>query len=124
LTEAELNALPITLTHFKPGQIIFNRGDYFDSLSYLYNGDVFLESSSDHGQLVESGIFKASYPLSPHNIHPFTAIAKTQTSIACMPLSLLETGSQATLAYYLGQTPGRDCSVFQRQLSSSLFLCK
>jgi HD-like signal output (HDOD) protein len=89
----ELKMLEATLGSFKPGEIIFNRGDSTDKLVYLYTGEVFLEAVNGSGYSVEDSTLKACYPLSTNTVHRFSAIAKTPTRVVYMPLSLLRQSS-------------------------------
>jgi len=97
LPAAELLALNASLRSFEPGQIIFKRGESTESLSYLYSGNVFLESANGSGYSVEEKTFKAYYPLSAHAEHQFSAIAKSHSQIAYLPLSALQRGAQTAL---------------------------
>lgn len=88
----ELRALTGNIRNFSPGQIIFSRGDTTDELVYLFKGNIFLEAANGSGYSVDEGTFKAYYPLmAPHAEPPFTAIAKSATQIAYLPLSALKT---------------------------------
>lgn len=91
----QLNALSGSLRSFSPGQVIFNRGERTDSLIYLYSGNVYLEAANGNGYSVDEETFKAYYPLSTHTEHQFSAIAKSNTQIAYLPLSALQRCSQA-----------------------------
>lgn len=97
LPATELTALNGHLRQFNPGQIIFNRGESADHLMYLYVGSVFLEAANGHGYTTEEATFKAYYPLSNGSEHQFSAVAKTATQIAYLPLSTLQNGSKASL---------------------------
>ena len=97
LPATELKALNGHLRQFNPGQVIFTRGESADHLMYLYSGSVFLESANGHGYTTEADTFKACYPLSNGIEHQLSAVAKTVTQIAYLPLSTLQTGSQASL---------------------------
>lgn len=96
---AELQMIKGTANSFSPGEIIFNRGETADSLLYLISGSVFLEAANGSGYTVDEATFKAYYPLSTHTEHFFTAIAKTPTQIAHLPLSLLQRGAGAMQAH-------------------------
>jgi HD-like signal output (HDOD) protein len=89
----ELEALEATLCSFKPGEIIFNRGESTDKLVFLYTGEVFLEAVNGNGYSVEASTLKACYPLSTNTVHRFSAIAKTPARIVYLPLSLLRQSS-------------------------------
>ena len=93
----ELQTLVATLRSFNPGEIIFNRGDTADELTYLYTGEVYLEAINGNGYSVEDSTFKACYPLSTNTEHQFSAIAKSKVNIVYFPLSTLKRG--ATAAY-------------------------
>ena len=93
----ELQTLDATLRSFNPGEIIFNRGDNADELTYLHTGEVYLEAINGSGYSVEDSTFKACYPLSTNTEHRFSAIAKSKVSIVYFPLSTLKRG--ATAAY-------------------------
>jgi len=90
LSADELRSLQPTIQSFEPGQIIFNRGEAADALIYLYSGDIFLEAANGSGYNVDDKAFKAYYPLSAHTKHQFSAIAKSATQIAYLPLSTLQ----------------------------------
>jgi len=85
-----LQALKISLRDFKPGEIIFTRGDQIEVLTYLQEGEIFLEAGNGVGYSVDATTFKACYPLSTGNEHKLTAIAKTFTRIIYLPLDTLQ----------------------------------
>lgn len=89
----ELTSLEVRVDNFNPGDIIFNRGDLADALTYLYSGEVYLEAVNGNGYGVEASTFKACYPLSTSAVHQLCAIAKSQASIVYLPLSLLRRSS-------------------------------
>jgi CRP-like cAMP-binding protein len=91
----ELQALNVTLRSFNPGEIIFNRGDSADALTYLYTGEVFVEAVNGGGYSVDASTFKACYPLSTNTGHHFSAIAKSPARIVYLPLSTLQRSSTA-----------------------------
>lgn len=93
LGASELQNLPLTIRSFNPGEVIFNRGESNDQLSYLYRGEVFLDTLEGNGFNVEESVFRACYPLSNHNQHSFTAIAKAPTEILYLPLAALRRSS-------------------------------
>ncbi len=95
LPEADLLALNTSLRQFNPGQTLFKRDEKADALLYLYSGSVFMEAASGHGYSVEESTFKALYPLSTTTVHQFSAIAKSATRIAYLPLSALQNSSRA-----------------------------
>ncbi len=97
LASEELQSLPITVRHFSPGEIIFNRGDSADYLIYLNSGVVFLEAANGSGYSVEDSVFKACYPLSSLGGHSFTAIAKSPASIVYLPASAMQRSSSSAL---------------------------
>ncbi|WKJ91041.1 HDOD domain-containing protein [Methylomonas montana] len=94
LPVAELTALPISVRHFNPGDIIFNRGVEAEQLIYLYSGTVFLEASNGGGYAVEESTFKACYPLATYGEHAFNAIAKSPVKLLYLPLSSLQRSSK------------------------------
>ena len=81
LSDADLQQLKITISHHKPGNIIFNRGEASDSLPYLIKGQCFIETSKGYGKEIDASTFKAFYPLSNDFLHQCTAIAKSEVSI-------------------------------------------
>jgi HD-like signal output (HDOD) protein len=89
LPTEKLRALPGTLRSFNPGDIIFTRGDQADSLPYLQEGEVFLETGSGSGYTVDASTFKACYPLSTGSEHKFSAFAKTQARVVYLPIDTL-----------------------------------
>jgi len=91
----ELQALSVTLRSFNPGEIIFNRGDSANELTYLFTGKVFLEAGNGSGYSVDASTFKACYPLSTNAEHRFSAIAEQPACIVYLPLSLLQLSSAA-----------------------------
>lgn len=91
----DLNTLNVTLRTFNPGDIIFNRGDSDDVLTYLYTGEVFLEAINGNGYSVDATTFKACYPLSTNVEHRFSAIAKSPVGILYLPLAILQRSSTA-----------------------------
>lgn len=119
LEPAELQALPLTIRHFKPGQIIFNRGDHSDELIYLYCGEVFLETFNGTGYSVQESVFKAYYPLSSQRTHSLTAIAKAPTSILYLPVSVLQRSSELASQHNPLINPGDEIPA--QLLNSPLF---
>ncbi|MCK9609102.1 MAG: HDOD domain-containing protein [Methylomonas sp.] len=99
LSPEELKALNVSIEHFTPGQIIFNRGENADALMYLYSGNVFLEATNGSGYAVDENTFTAYHPLSSHADHHFTAIAKSAAQIAYLPLSVLQHSNNAALTH-------------------------
>lgn len=97
LPSEALQALNVSLEHFTPGQIIFNRGESADALMYLYSGRVFLEAANGSGYTVDENTFTAYHPLSSQSDHLFTAIAKSTTRIAYLPLSAFQHSNNASL---------------------------
>jgi HD-like signal output (HDOD) protein len=95
----ELETLEARVSHFNPGEIIFNRGDLAESLTYLYSGEVYLEAVNGSGYGVDASTFKACYPLSTNAVHHFSAIAKSPASIIYLPLSLLRRSSASAFGY-------------------------
>ncbi|MDD1622627.1 MAG: HDOD domain-containing protein [Methylococcaceae bacterium] len=85
----KLRALPVTLRSFNPGDIVFTRGDQADSLPFLQEGEVFLETGSGGGYSVDASTFKACYPLSTDSEHKFSAFAKTPAKVVYLPLDIL-----------------------------------
>lgn len=86
----KLRALSVSLRTFNPGDIIFTRGDLVESVLYLQEGEVFMETGNGSGYPVNATTFKACYPLSTGNEHKFTAIAKTTVRIIYLPLLALQ----------------------------------
>lgn len=95
LPQAELLALDIGISEFKPGEIIFNLGDQSDTVNYLYSGEVFMETINGSGYSVDATTFKACYPLSTDTQHRFNAIAKLPSQVVSLPLSILKKSSHA-----------------------------
>ena len=93
----QLRTLRGHISSFTPGQIIFTREKNADELIYLYSGHIFLEAANGSGYCVDQGTFKAYYPLSANTKHQFTAIAKSDTQIAYLPLSALQNYSKNPL---------------------------
>lgn len=85
-----LRALSVTLRNFNPGDIIFTRGDQIDSLPYLQEGEVFLETGNGAGYGVDASTFKACYPLSTGKEHKFSAFAKSPVRVVYLPLHVLQ----------------------------------
>jgi HD-like signal output (HDOD) protein len=85
----KLQTLKISLRNFKPGDMIFTRGEQAEELTYLRQGEVFLEAGNGAGYTVDSATFKACYPLSAGKEHKFSAFAKTFASIIYLPLCTL-----------------------------------
>ncbi|MGY6278159.1 HDOD domain-containing protein [Methylomonas sp. MgM2] len=86
----ELEGIKSTIRSFTPGQIIFSRREHAESLVYLYSGNIFLEAADGNGYTVDDGTFQAYCPLSNHTEHHFSAIAKSNTKILYLPLSILQ----------------------------------
>jgi len=95
LPDDELQSLNATVFDFNPGEIIFNRGDSADELTYLYTGEVYLEAVNGSGYKVDDSTFKACYPLSTNTEHRFSSIAKSKVRIVSFPLSALKYGAAA-----------------------------
>ena len=95
LPAEELLALNITQRNFSPGEIIFNRGEISDELTYLYNGEVYLEAVNGAGYCIDSSTFKACYPVSAGTEHRYTAIARSPVKVVYFPLSILKSSSTA-----------------------------
>lgn len=85
LPDTELQQLKITLSHHKPGDIIFNRGETSDSLPYLIKGQCYIETSKGYGNKIDASTLKAFYPLSNDSQHQCTAIAKSDIDIIHFP---------------------------------------
>jgi HD-like signal output (HDOD) protein len=117
LPAAELEDLSGSLINFAPGQVIFSRGETADALLYLYSGSVFLEAADGSGYAVDDTTFKAHYPLSTRGEHMFTAIAKTASKIAFLPLSALQRGADAAQS----QNPLLDHASVSPELLGSAF---
>lgn len=117
LSPEELQSLSVTIKNFTSGQIIFNRGESADTLMYLLTGHVFLEAANGSGYAVDENTFTAYHPLSSHADHYFTAIARSATQIAYLPLSALQHSSNAALT----QNPLTDTSAIPRELIDSVF---
>jgi len=81
LSDTELQQLKITITHHKPGKILFSLGEPSTSLPYLIKGECFVETSKGYGNKIEASTLKAFYPLSNASQHQCTAIAKSDVSI-------------------------------------------
>lgn len=86
----KLMSLNVTASNFNAGEIIFTRGDQADSLPYLQEGVVFLETSNGSGYDVDASTFKACYPLSTGREHKFSAYAKTPARIVYFPPHILK----------------------------------
>lgn len=89
LPNEKLRALPCSLRRFNPGDIIFNRGDQIDSLPFLQEGEIYLETGSGSGYTVDASTFKACYPLSTGSEHTYSAFAKTPAKIIYLPIDTL-----------------------------------
>lgn len=85
LADSKLLNLKIQLSQYKPGSIIFNRGETSTSLSYIIKGHCFLEANNGSGYEVDTSTFKALYPLSGDSLHQCTAIAKSDVSVIHFP---------------------------------------
>jgi HD-like signal output (HDOD) protein len=92
----ELQELKINLRHFKPGEIIFTRGEYITHVPYLYEGELFLEAGNGAGLSVETGTFRACYPLATGKQHKYSAVAKSCASVIYLPLNILQHENQDT----------------------------
>lgn len=90
LPNTELQQLQITITKHEPGNVIFNRGETPESLSYLVEGLCFLESVNGTGYEIEASTLNAFYPLSNNTEHNCTAIAKSSVRVIHLPLEALE----------------------------------
>ena len=90
----KLQSLKISLRHFKPGDMIFARGEQIEALPYLREGEIFLEAGNGDGYNVDANTFKACYPLSTGKAHKFSAFAKSFASIIYLPLNVLPNDDQ------------------------------
>jgi HD-like signal output (HDOD) protein len=95
LPAKELQGLNITLRHFGPGEIVFNRGEISHELIYLYEGELYLEAINGNGYTIGASTFKACYPISTGTEQSFTAIAKSPVKAIYLPLSILKRSSTA-----------------------------
>jgi hypothetical protein len=95
LPAEELQGLNITLRHFVPGEIVFNRGEISHELIYLYEGEIYLEAINGNGYTIGASTFKACYPISTGTEQSFTAIAKSPVKAIYLPLSILKRSSTA-----------------------------
>ncbi len=86
----KLQALKISLRNFKPGEMIFTRGEQVESLLYLQEGEIFFEAGNGAGYSVDASTFKACYPLSTGKEHKFSAYSKTFATIIYLPLNALQ----------------------------------
>jgi len=89
LSDSDLQQLKFTLSQHKPGDIIFNRSESSDSLTYIIKGQCYIEASNGSGYEVDAATFKAYYPLSTDLQYQCTAIAKTDVNILHVPQSIL-----------------------------------
>ncbi len=90
LSDSALQQLKITVSHYKAGEIIFNRSEISDSLIYIVKGHCFLETNKGSGLEIDSSTFKACYPLSSDSQHLNTAIAKTDVTVIHFPKNVLQ----------------------------------
>lgn len=89
LPNDELKQLQIKVSKHKPGNVIFNQGEYPQALSFIIEGQCYLESIDGNGYVVEADTLKALYPLSNITKHFCTAIAKSNVSLIHLPLDAL-----------------------------------
>lgn len=94
LPSDELQKLEIRVAHFKPGAIIFHRGDVTELLPYIAKGKVYVEPADGQGYEITTQTFKALYPLSSEQQHQMTAIAKSDVSIIYVPNTALQRSHQ------------------------------
>lgn len=94
LPTGELQQLEIRIAHFKPGAIIFHRGELTELLPYIAKGKVYLETADGQGYEITTQTFKALYPLSSEQQHQMTAIAKSEVSIIYVPNTALQRSHQ------------------------------
>ena len=93
LPDEELQQLKAIISHFEPGDIIFNRGEMSDSLSYIIKGKCYVEASNGSGYEVDASTFKACYPLSGSSTYECTAIARSDVSIVQFSRSVIIQGN-------------------------------
>ncbi len=92
LADNELQQLKVTLSQYKPGDIIFKSGEISNSLCYIVKGQCYIETNNGSGYVIDSTSFKAYYPLSNDLKHPYTAIAKSDVKIIHFPHDILQHG--------------------------------
>ena len=90
LSDRDLTELKATISHYKPGFIIFKLNEISATLTYIVKGQCFLESSNGNGYEIEASTFKSYYPLSSDYHSHSTAIAKTAVTTIHFPLDLLQ----------------------------------
>jgi len=97
LADADLLKLRVTLSHYKPGNIIFSQSESSDSLTYIIKGQCFLETNTGSGYEIDAATFKSCYPLSSHTHNLCTAIAKTDVSVIHFPQETLHHSSSTDI---------------------------
>ena len=97
LPTQELQKLEIRIAHFKPGGVIFHRGELTELLPYIAKGKVYLETGDGNGYEITTQTFKALYPLSSEQQHQMTAIAKSDVSIIYVPNIALKRSNQLNI---------------------------
>ena len=78
------------------GSILFNMGVTVDSVIYLLEGSVALETDDGKRYQIESGTTKAHFPLSSGRRTRATAIAKTDVQIMRVPNRIMDQGTAAS----------------------------
>lgn len=97
LADADLLKLRVTLSHYQPGNIIFNQSESPDSLTYIIKGQCYIETSAGSGYEIDASTFKSCYPLSSHTHNQCTAIAKTGVSVIHFPQETLHHSSSSDI---------------------------
>ncbi|MGH8548029.1 MAG: HDOD domain-containing protein [Methylococcales bacterium] len=95
LSDDELTAFSLSqqMEVFSKDSILFEQGQAIDSIFYLIDGKVVLESSGAPDQSVSCDSFKAKFPLSTGKNHGVTVRAATEISVLRVPAGILEMGN-------------------------------
>jgi HD-like signal output (HDOD) protein len=90
LPDNDLQKLKTTFSQYKPGDIIFNRGETSTSLNYIVKGQCFIEIDTGPGYKIDTSTLKAYYPLSSDSQHQCTAIAQSDVNIIGFPHNAIQ----------------------------------
>lgn len=90
LEEKQLRELNISSLDYRPGSIIFNRGEAAESILYLLSGVVYLETAGKQNLTIEAGTFEAMHPLSCGEYRNATAFCKKDAVVIALPKAAMD----------------------------------
>ena len=95
LSEEELTAFSLSqpIEIFPQDAVLFKQGEKVESIFYLLDGSIALDSGASSAQSLSSSHFKAKFPLSTGTTHSITARAETEIAVLRVPARILEMGN-------------------------------